>query len=556
MVGTLAFRDTVGYRYFDDHYWTTEFLDVTPPSRVNRGFLYFKHHGRPWVNQAELAGRVKFGVEHDVLIGWDYQLYDNYTHRRGAANFNTTPLDLYNPVETHVSVDVLSFPITRIDYSTQRTHGVFVQDALALTSRLKVVAGVRVDRLRRSAHNNPITNGTETDGPVTRGRSGDVTYRAGVVYQPTGAFDLYAQNSTSFKPNFSVQPDGTLLEPEYGELLEVGQRVRMMQERLELSSAVYGDPEAERRTLDRWWPLRSDWQGQVSRFRSRSAWPAGLVVERRTGLRVHQGEAGRLSDECRCRSLRQRTAPSAGAHAQRLDDVRMAERPFADRRGPARRGAVHQRQQRRSVQCLRAAQPGRRLHPGPRAVRTESDQRHRRSVLDVVARQSPAVSRPAVQRDWDRARSNELRPRCSGNKSLRIQMRFMKSISVALLLIVGVVSDALAHYTYVIPQSFRVSAGDTVVVGFHSGDGFPESSAVLKRLQDPTIHTERGTLKVDGLMEDGRQAPGRIRQCRRAWPRDRDGRERGRDGGDEPRVIRGVLEEGSGAYRPGAGPAR
>ena len=55
-------------------------------------------------------GRVKFGVEHDVLVGWDYQLYDNYTDRRGAANFNTTPMDLYNPVETHVPVDVIEFP--------------------------------------------------------------------------------------------------------------------------------------------------------------------------------------------------------------------------------------------------------------------------------------------------------------------------------------------------------------------------------------------------------------------------------------------------------------
>ena len=264
MVGTLAFRDTLDYRYFDDHYWTTEFLDVTPPSRVNRGFLYFKHHGRPWVNQAELAGRVKFGVEHDVLIGWDYQLYDNYTHRRGAANYNTTPIDLYNPVETHVPVDVLSFPLTRIDYSTQRTHGVFVQDAVALTSQLKVVAGVRVDRLRRSAHNNPVANGTETEGPVTRGRSGDVTYRAGVVYQPTGAFDLYAQNSTSFKPNFSVQPDGTLLEPENGELLEVGQRLRMMQERLELSSAVY---EIEKRNVAR--SLGGGRFDQIGKVRSR-----------------------------------------------------------------------------------------------------------------------------------------------------------------------------------------------------------------------------------------------------------------------------------------------
>ena len=240
---------------------------------------------------------------------------------------------------------MLSFPVTRIDYSTQRTHGVFVQDAVALTSQLKVVAGVRVDRLRRSAHNNPVANGTETEGPVTRGRSGDVTYRAGVVYQPTGAFDLYAQNSTSFKPNFSVQPDGTLLEPEYGELLEVGQRLRMMQERLELSSAVY---EIEKRNVAR--SIGGGRFDQIGKVRSRGfetdlrgrltpMWNVDL------GYGFTKAQAGRLSDERRRESLRQRTAPGAGAHAQRLDVVRMAERPVADRRRPDRRGAVHQRQQ-------------------------------------------------------------------------------------------------------------------------------------------------------------------------------------------------------------------
>jgi uncharacterized GH25 family protein len=84
-------------------------------------------------------------------------------------------------------------------------------------------------------------------------------------------------------------------------------------------------------------------------------------------------------------------------------------------------------------------------------------------------------------------------------------MRLTRSVPVALLLMAAVAGDAFAHYTYVVPQSFRVSAGDTVVVGFHSGDGFPESSAVLKRLQEPTIHTGRGRLKVDGLKEDGKR---------------------------------------------------
>jgi len=259
-----AFRNTVGYRDFDDEYWVTEFLDVTPPSRVDRGFLYFKHHRRPLTNQAELSGRVTVGVPHDVLVGWDFQEYDNYTHRRAGANFNTTPLDLYNPVESHVPVNLGSFPVTRVDYFTNRTHGVFVQDALTIAPQLKVVVGGRFDRIRRHNNNNPVVNGVETPGAIARSRSDKFTHRAGLVYQPTTAVDIYAQNSASFKPNFNIQLDGTPLKPEYGELLEVGQRFRMMQERLQWSAAVFS---IEKRNLTR--SLGAGLFEQIGRLRSR-----------------------------------------------------------------------------------------------------------------------------------------------------------------------------------------------------------------------------------------------------------------------------------------------
>ena len=135
----VALRNTLGYRHFDDEYWIAEFLDVTPPSRVNRGFLYFAHHRRPWINQAELTGRARLGIDHNFLVGWDYQDYDSITDRKGAANFNTTPMDLYDPVETHVNRDLDSIPITRFDYSTQRTNGIFFQDTLTVAPRAHTV---------------------------------------------------------------------------------------------------------------------------------------------------------------------------------------------------------------------------------------------------------------------------------------------------------------------------------------------------------------------------------------------------------------------------------
>jgi uncharacterized GH25 family protein len=81
-------------------------------------------------------------------------------------------------------------------------------------------------------------------------------------------------------------------------------------------------------------------------------------------------------------------------------------------------------------------------------------------------------------------------------------------VLVALLAVAG---DAAAHYTYIVPQHFRVAAGDTVLVGFHSGDGFPESSAILKRLKDPTIHADGIALKLDGLKEEGKRLAAEVK---------------------------------------------
>ena len=75
----------------------------------------------------------------------------------------------------------------------------------------------------------------------------------------------------------------------------------------------------------------------------------------------------------------------------------------------------------------------------------------------------------------------------------------------AFTLMVTFTADVAAHYTYILPQSFRVASGDAVVVGFHSGDGFPESAAILTRLQEPTVHTSGGRVPIGGLTEDGKR---------------------------------------------------
>ena len=106
--------------------WVAESLRTTYPSTVNRTFLYFKHKRRPWENQSEFTALFKAGVSHDVLAGWDYQNYSTRTTRADAASVATTPIDLYNPVETTTLHP--AFTPTRYDYTDAITNAFYVQD--------------------------------------------------------------------------------------------------------------------------------------------------------------------------------------------------------------------------------------------------------------------------------------------------------------------------------------------------------------------------------------------------------------------------------------------
>ena len=91
----------------------------------------------------------------------------------------------------------------------------------------------------RDTHNNPIANGVETAVAATNRISNKSTHRSGLVYQPITQLDLYGQYATSFRPNFNLQPDGSTLEPEYGGQLEVGQRARLLGDRLQVNTAFF-----------------------------------------------------------------------------------------------------------------------------------------------------------------------------------------------------------------------------------------------------------------------------------------------------------------------------
>jgi uncharacterized GH25 family protein len=71
---------------------------------------------------------------------------------------------------------------------------------------------------------------------------------------------------------------------------------------------------------------------------------------------------------------------------------------------------------------------------------------------------------------------------------------------------------AAAHDLYLMPERFRVSPGETLTVGIHNGDAFPESQSKppMERLKDATLHSAKGKVPIAGLREDGKRAVGTV----------------------------------------------
>jgi iron complex outermembrane receptor protein len=234
---SLGFRNTLSYRHFDDEYLLSEEVGFSPPSTVDRSYLYFKHHGRPLMNIAELTGRVKKGIEQNLVFGWETQRYRAHSTRPAESFFAAESIDAFNPVETQGPTALV---IDRSSVLTNTTNAVYVQDHLTLGPRVKLLLGGRYDIYRNETHLDTIDDGVVvTPGPLVKRDAEAFSGRAGLVYQPSRRVDLYGSFANSFKPYNINQPDGSTLDPLTGTQIEFGQRFHIAADRVQLNTAVY-----------------------------------------------------------------------------------------------------------------------------------------------------------------------------------------------------------------------------------------------------------------------------------------------------------------------------
>ncbi|WP_234735075.1 TonB-dependent receptor [Tellurirhabdus bombi] len=218
--------------YYDDNidYFSTESL--TPNATldsINRSYpFYFNHLTKPIQNQLELTADFNTGrVEQKVLVGYSLSVLDRRTYNGeifGPGQFATVAVK--NPILNQGYIDYRD-----VNYrATEETaHGIYVQDWLRFSEKLKALVGLRYDIFRGTYYTDLVDadrNVTQEGAKSTIARSA-LTYRLGLVYQPTQALSLYGSYSTYFKPSRRIAPNGETFDPETGYQAEIGSRLEL-----------------------------------------------------------------------------------------------------------------------------------------------------------------------------------------------------------------------------------------------------------------------------------------------------------------------------------------
>lgn len=187
-----------------------------------------------WSGELQLSGGFSVaGRDVNATFGIDHN--QNEYARRGIYYNNS---GFYAPGADGNLYDGIFNPADRSDPlvgsrfgGDPRSTGFYAQGQIHATERLKVLLGARYDDVELRSF-----NGATKD----RENVSDLTGRIGVTYDLSALVSVYGLYAQSFNPVlFDTGADGQLLDPETGEVFEIGAKSDWFDSRLGVTAAVY-----------------------------------------------------------------------------------------------------------------------------------------------------------------------------------------------------------------------------------------------------------------------------------------------------------------------------
>ncbi|KQS30904.1 TonB-dependent receptor [Dyadobacter sp. Leaf189] len=213
----------------------------------NRSLSAVKSREHDYTGQLNLNGNFKTaGIQHQFLGGADFTriVTENntfkYTSANGVVGTAYDKINIYDPATFNVRTDIPTVNDTARTTTPQNRLGIYVQDLITLTTKFKVLAGVRWSY--QKAFQTTIFN--QEKQQERRGTAADKSDNAfspkvALIFQPVQTSSIYASYTNNFTINSGTDIYGNNLDPSIINQYELGMKNEFLNGRLAANVSVY-----------------------------------------------------------------------------------------------------------------------------------------------------------------------------------------------------------------------------------------------------------------------------------------------------------------------------
>jgi iron complex outermembrane receptor protein len=228
----------VAYQNFNRDYYSIERVQAQANGDFYRPLNRSRNAEDYFSAQVNALGKFVTGkIAHTILAGADADKYDATAYTFNQPTTYDT-INILDPNKYKARTDIPAAKEIRVVKTPTVRLGAYAQDLISITSKLKVLVGLRwsLQDAKPAATTDLLTNST-TKGAIKTDKA--FSPRAGIVYQPTKHTSIFASYANSFSVNSGTDVYGNALTPSIIDQYELGIKNDLIRNALTANVTVY-----------------------------------------------------------------------------------------------------------------------------------------------------------------------------------------------------------------------------------------------------------------------------------------------------------------------------
>jgi iron complex outermembrane receptor protein len=230
---------STSYQQYQRDYYSTERIQALANGDWARPLNKTKTKDEYYIAQAYLTGKFTSGsLGHTILTGIDADRYLTRTNSYNQPAIYDT-INLFDAGKFRPRTDIPDVQDVRLISTPVNRFGVYVQDLVSLSDKIKILAGVRWSYQNAA----PVDTLTYANSVHTQGAKHKIdnafSPRLGMVYKPLNTTSLFASYSNSFSVNTGTDVYGNALSPSIIDQYEAGVKNDFFKGKLSANLTIY-----------------------------------------------------------------------------------------------------------------------------------------------------------------------------------------------------------------------------------------------------------------------------------------------------------------------------